>query len=1107
MGPVVEFRLLGPLRVLVDGEQVVVRAGRQRSLLVSLLMRAGAGVSVDELAEHIWGAEPPARARGTLQTYVMRLRQVLGPAVPIRTVPDGYLIDVDERTIDVVRFEHLVEEGERERAAGRLEAASAIFTAALALWRGPALVDVPSEVLHRDEVPRLGERRLHVEERRVEIGLELGRHAELVPELSRLTSEHPLRERLWAQLMVALYRSGRQADALGAYRRVSGLLAEQLGIDPGDELRRVHQRVLDGSPALDRRHAAPAAHDRVVPSQLPADIGDFVGREQAVQLIEALLRTAHGVPVVTLAGPPGVGKTALAVHAAHRMRHFFPDGQLYVNLRGYAQGQPLSAVDVLPRFLRAQGVPPESVPLDQDEQEAMFRSRLTDQQVLLVLDNAANAEQIRPLLPGSPGCAVLVTSRDTLRGLAVSHAASNVRLDVLDRCETRALLAGMLGERLVAAEAGAAEELAELCAHLPLALRIAAANLLSRPETTIASYVEELRAGNRLAALAVEGDERAAVHAAFDLSYTALKPELASLFRLLSLAPGDITPDVAAALGGLTTQDARRRLDRLATANLVDNHAPGRYQFHDLLRDYAAERLAFEDDPAESAQAARRLLDWSIRSVDNATDAFKSTLLRLPRTDVVAGVTPRLFATSAEALTWLDAERANLVALVVHAADRRPDGDVWQLADALRRYFYTIGLPAEWLATAKAGLAVAQATQDAVGEVAMLSSLGTLYWVIGQHRVAVDYFRRAIPIQQRTGASPAVEAAVLANLGAVYIEVAELEQAADHLERALVITRSIGALQQEGIAQLNLGGVYMHLGQLDRAVSSFEGALDVGNRLGAWMTQADSHRALAEAHLFLGQPERAAELYVRCGELYERAGARRFAHFSHEGLALTYVMRGRFAEAAREAAEAVAIAEEMGLLKGLCDAKNALGEALCGLGRLDEAVDRTTEALRTAEETGYPLGISAARRNLALVHRAAGRLDEARYSAGQALDNAVRYRLRVAEVDALAVLGRVRLDQGDVPQALDLALRCLELSRATGQRFVHARAAHLAGDALAATGNQAGAEEHWRTALEWFTSIGSPDAALLGARKRSGAGGTGPGPGPVGSGKDGAGGA
>ncbi|MBW4719716.1 AfsR/SARP family transcriptional regulator [Saccharothrix obliqua] len=1077
MGPQVEFRVLGPLQVLVDGEPVAVRAGRQRSLLVSLLMRAGSSVSVDELAEHIWGAEPPARARGTLQTYVMRLRQVLGPAVPIRTVPDAYLIDVDERTIDVVRFEQLVEEGEQERAAGRLEAASAIFTAALALWRGPAMVDVPSEVLHRDEVPRLGERRLHVEERRVEVDLELGRHAELIPELARLTSEHPLRERLWAQLMVALYRSGRQADALGAYRKVSALLADELGIDPGDELRRVHQQVLSGAPALDLGTTAP--RERVVPSQLPADIGDFVGRGEAVRLIEALLRTAQGVPVVTLAGPPGVGKTALAVHAAHQLRRYFPDGQLYVNLRGYAQGPPLNAVDVLPRFLRAQGVPPESVPLDQDEQEAMFRSRLTGQHVLLVLDNAANAEQIRPLLPGSPGCAVLVTSRDTLRGLAVSHAASNVRLDVLDRHETRALLAGMLGEDVVAAQEAAADELAELCAHLPLALRIAAANLLSRPETTIAAYVEELRAGNRLAALAVEGDERAAVHAAFDLSYTALKPELAALFRLLSLAPGDITPDVAAALGGLTTQDARRRLDRLATANLVDNHAPGRYQFHDLLRDYAAERLAVEDGPVDSESAHRRLMDWSIRSVDNATATAKATMMRLPRESTATGVTPRLFSTPAEALAWLDAERANLVALVLHASDRRPDSDCWHLADALRRYFYAQGLPVEWLATAKAGLAAAQGIGDPVGEVAMLASLGTLYWTIGQHRVAVDHFRRAIPIQQRTGAAPAAEAGVLVNLGGVYIDLGELEQAADCLERALLITREIGALQQEGIALINLGGVYLQLGQLDRAVSSFERSLDVGNRLGVWITQADSYRALAEVYLFQGRPERAAELYERAGDLYERAGARGFAHMPHEGLANTYVMRGRYEDAIAEASRALAIAENMGNLKGLCDAKNALGVALHHVGRIDEAVRQHTEALRIAEETGYLWGISAARRGLALAHRAAGLLDEAAYSATQALDNAVRYRLRLAEVDELTLLGRVRLDQGDVAQAMDHAKRSLELSRTTGQRFVRARAAHLAGDAAAAAGDVETARVHWADALAGFTAVGSPDAEVV----------------------------
>jgi DNA-binding SARP family transcriptional activator/tetratricopeptide (TPR) repeat protein len=1079
MGSRVEFGVLGPLQVLIDGAPVPVRAGRQRALLVTLLVHAGAGVSVDQLAEHLWGANPPTRARGTLQTYVMRLRHLLGPAAPIRTVPDGYLIDVDEKTIDLARFEPLIEQGEEDRAAGNLPAASAAFTAALGLWRGPAMVDVPSENLQRDIVPRLNERRLHAMERRVEVDLQLGRHAALVGELTALTCEHPLRERFWAQLMVALYRSGRQADALAAYRKVENLLGEQLGIDPGEELRRVHGQVLSGDVALEATATASAPvvrPDRVVPSQLPADIGDFVGRDRAVSLIQALLRTAQGVPVVTLAGPPGVGKTALAVHTAHRMRADFPDGQLYVNLHGYAPGPPRSAVDVLPRFLRALGVEPESVPLDQDEQETMFRSRLTGKRLLLVLDNAATAEQIRPLLPGSSGCAVLVTSRDTLRGLAVSHAASNIRLDVLELHETRALLAGMLGEELVTHEQQAADELAELCAHLPLALRIAAANLISRPEMTLAEYVDELRDGNRLAALTVEGDERAAVHAAFDLSYKALPLELAQMFRLLSLAPGTyITPDVAAALSGLTTQDARRRLDRLATANLIGNHAPNRYQFHDLLREYAAERLAFETEPGKSREGFRRLVDWSVRSADNASDAMKNSLLRLPRTGALPGVTPRTFSSNIEAKTWLDAERANLVALVVHAAEHHPDSRPWQLADALRGYFYTQGLPAEWLAMAKAGLSGARAALDPVGEGAMLSSLGTLYWALGQHRVALDHYQRALPPLQR-GDIPEAEAAVLSNIGGVYIDLGELVQAADHLESALVITQRIGAHQREAIALFNLGGVYLQLGQIDRAARSFEGSLAVSTRLGAWMTIANNVRALGEVLILQGEPAQALQMFERAGSLYERAAVRNFAHTPHEGSAAAYVLLGRYDEAITEITTAMAMATDIGNVKGVCDANNVLGEALCRAGRPEEGVAHHREALHIAEETGYRWGICTALLGLAGSHLLDGRFEEALDLAGRALDGAKRYRLRLAEVDALVVLGRVHLALGDHARALGCARRALGMTERSGQRLVHARASWLAGDALLAAGDSVGARPHWRRACEVFDEVGSPYA-------------------------------
>lgn len=629
----VELGVLGPLRVSVDGAAVGVGAAKQRALLAALILNAGKTLVVEKLADAVWDEHPPRDARGAIHAYVMRLRRALNgtAAAPvIRTVPGGYLLDVDDEATDVARFRRLTRQAERAAAAGDVAAASRQFGEALKLWRGPPLEDVESDSLRRGEAIQLTEQRLYATERRIELELALGHHRDVISELNALVEVYPLRERYWHLLMLALYQSGWRADALAAYRRARRLFVADLGIEPGDELRDLHDAVLADRPvssAGDRRwawrasadppavpagasgqaggevrgHRSPGgvrpvnrvgdgraarpaarrcrapgrarspagtgqAHAGVGQCQLPRDVSVFVGRGDISDTIVTDLSGSQPVlPVVVLSGPVGVGKTALAVRVAHRMRGQFPDGQLYLRL-GQDGGDPARLGVILADLMLAAGRPRGAIPDGLDQRAATFRAWLADKNVLLVIDDAADAAQVRPLLPGTPGSAAILTSRHDLCALTVLDGARHYSLGVLQPAEALELLDRALGSR-AAAEPAAVAELAALCGYLPLALRVAAVSLSGKPGMPLRSYTARLRAYGRLDGLRA-GDGSKAVEAVFGTPYDLLDPALRGLLHLL--AEQRFSPSDVAAMLGTRTADATRLLDELAGATSMD---------------------------------------------------------------------------------------------------------------------------------------------------------------------------------------------------------------------------------------------------------------------------------------------------------------------------------------------------------------------------------------------------------------------------------------------------------------------------------------------------------------------------------------------------------
>lgn len=931
------FRILGPVEAWTGREWATISAAKQRSVLAALLLRPGALVPTDALIDEVWPSGPPAKAANLVSVYVHHLRRLIGDsgAQVLVTRPPGYLVVLGPGDLDADRFVALAADGRQALASGAPDRAVELLTEALGLWRGGVLADVPVTPLVAAEADRLRESWTEATELRAEANLARGRYAEVVPEVRRLLADHQLRERLWLLLMRALCGAGRQAEALEVYEQARTTISEELGVDPGTELRQLHLQILsaDSEQAVISL-AIPAAvpPPPPLPAQLPADISDFTGRSGQVAQLCELLAGADGdartaVRVVLVVGSGGLGKTTLAVHTAHLLAGKFPDGQLYANLHGATQ--PADPAEVLARFLRDLGADAATIPPGEEERAAQFRTRLAGRRVLIVLDDARDAEQVQPLLPGSASCAVLITARSWLPELAGSAALD---LDVLSADEAGALFTRIVGEHRAAAEPAATDEVLAACVGLPLAIRIAGARLATRRNWTVATLagrlsderrrLDELRAGNL------------AVRASFEVSFASLPGPAApgevgpaQAFRLLGLWTGpSFSLAAAAALLGKPEDAAADALDVLVDAHLLESPAPDRYRFHDLLRVYAADRARIQEAEPDRAAAVGRVLTWYLHTAEAAATIISAHHARVPLGPLPAGVQPMPFSSLDDALAWCEAERPGLAAATSLAASSGLHEIAWKLPAAAMSFYYRRSHWGDWVATHQTGLESARALGDRQAQAWMLNDLGMAYGI--QHMPeAVKCFEQALALSSRDDERGARAAA---NVAQAYVDLGRFDDAWSAAQRSLDIQRRQGNRYLEGVTQGILGRASRELGRFTDAVGHLELAIAIFRELGQQYGEADSLTDLADALLCLDQVDSAIarldeSLAIRreIGDVHGEAVTLRLL-----GLALGRV--GDPGQARGQLTEALRLFEELGDQKRAGDARAALA-ALAGL--------------------------------------------------------------------------------------------------------------------------------------------------------------------------------
>jgi len=888
-GDGVHFDLLGPLRARRGEIDVPLGSLQQRVVLAVLLLHANRPIARQQLIEAIWGWDAPTYAVNLLQKHVSGLRRAIEPdraaggSALLTWTQAGYLLNLAPGRLDLDTFIRAVESARLSRADGDLAAAAASLHEGLRLWRGMACEGLSSPWLDAER-DRLAERRITAIEERMDIDLALGRHFNLIAELQQLTSEHPLRERLRGLLMLALYRSGRVSEALASFRDTRKYLRDELGVEPGQHLQELHQQILAADSALEapptaatatRTAATTAAaiHQARVPAQLPHGMGDFTGRTEELEELDELLttRAPQGMLVAAIAGTPGVGKTTLAVQWAHHVKDRFPDGQLYVNLRGFDPGgPPMEPPDAIRGFLDAFEVPPQRIPVNLDAQAALYRSLTASRRVLIVLDNAVDSEQVRPLLPGSDGCAVVVTSRSLLTGLVAAEGAHSLFVDLLTVSEARRFLIRRLGSQRVESNLRAVDEIIASCARLPLALSIVAARAAVMPKTfPLAALAAELHEAQGLPE-AFDGDDDATnVRAVFSWSYRRLNDQAQRLFRLLGWHPGpSISVTAAASLAGLPLPLARRTLRQLAAAHLVEEGEPGRFAFHDLLRAYAAEQTQTVDSVADRNEAARRVLDHYVHTARRAARVFNPqeadpiTFEAVHRTVVVEDL-----ADVETARIWFTAEHSALLAVLRQAVMVGFDSQVCQLAWTLTPYFNNYGHWHDWADSQRLAAEAADRLVDGPAIALAYRQWGRAQGRLGRYEEGIAHLRHALhgyeSLRDQNG-----QAHTHLSLAGIFDVQRRFGEGLGFAERALRLFKSAGNQLGEGKALNAVGWFHAQLAEEDLGLAFCEQALTLQRTTGDRYGEAETSDSLGFVHRRLGNHRDSVAFYRRALTLY-----------------------------------------------------------------------------------------------------------------------------------------------------------------------------------------------------------------------------------------------